>query len=135
MLLALAGEAEIDDVPALADVAARGALLRVRARRALRLGDPASAVQSLTLLAASLPDEVDALDELEVLYRAAGDWDAAAMVLGQRLERTSDPDARNVDFAWMKDNIQGETDERWFHEAGCRRWFTARRDTTTDRFL
>ena len=44
-------------------------------------------------------------------------------------------DARNVDFAWMQDNIEGVTLERWFHEAGCRRWFTAKRDTTSDRFL
>jgi heterotetrameric sarcosine oxidase delta subunit len=47
----------------------------------------------------------------------------------------TDPDARNVDYAWMQDNIAGVTLERWFHEAGCRRWFTAKRDTTTDAFL
>ena len=39
----------------------------------------------------------------------------------------TDPDARNVDFAWMQDNIEGVLLERWFHESGCRRWFTARR--------
>jgi sarcosine oxidase delta subunit len=25
--------------------------------------------------------------------------------------------------------------ERWFHEAGCHRWHTARRDTTIDRVV
>jgi sarcosine oxidase, subunit delta len=44
-------------------------------------------------------------------------------------------DARNVDYAWMLDNIEGPTFERWFHESGCRRWFTARRDTRTDEWL
>ena len=47
----------------------------------------------------------------------------------------TDPDAGNVDDAWMQDNTQGITLERWFHESGCRRWFTAKRDTTTDVFL
>jgi sarcosine oxidase, subunit delta len=47
----------------------------------------------------------------------------------------TDPAARNVDYGWMQDNIKGVTLERWFHESGCRRWFTAKRDTTTDQFL
>ncbi|MFM8312141.1 MAG: sarcosine oxidase subunit delta [Ilumatobacteraceae bacterium] len=47
----------------------------------------------------------------------------------------TDPDARNVDFAWMQDNIEGVILERWFHESGCRRWHTASRDTTTDAWL
>ena len=47
----------------------------------------------------------------------------------------TDPALRQVDFAWMQDNIEGVTAERWFHESGCRRWFTARRDTTTDQFF
>lgn len=44
----------------------------------------------------------------------------------------TDPDTRQLDAAWMQDNIAGPTAERWFHEAGCRRWFTATRDTRTD---
>ena len=31
--------------------------------------------------------------------------------------------------------LDNPTLERWFHEAGCRRWHTARRDTTTDAWL
>lgn len=48
---------------------------------------------------------------------------------------TTTADDINVDQAWMMDNIDGPTLERWFHEAGCRRWFTARRDTRTDEWL
>jgi heterotetrameric sarcosine oxidase delta subunit len=47
----------------------------------------------------------------------------------------TDTDARQVDQAWMQDNIDGLTAERWFHEAGCRRWFTARRNTRTDEWF
>ena len=32
----------------------------------------------------------------------------------------------------MFENPAGVTTERWFHAAGCRRWLTIRRDTTTD---
>lgn len=46
-----------------------------------------------------------------------------------------DPRDRNVDYVWMLDNVAGTATERWFHEAGCRRWFTSRRDTVSDRFL
>ena len=35
----------------------------------------------------------------------------------------------------MLDNADGPTTERWFHEAGCRRWHTIRRDTRTDEIL
>ena len=41
-------------------------------------------------------------------------------------------DARNFDEVWMFENPAGITTERWFHAAGCRRWLTISRDTTTD---
>jgi len=47
-------------------------------------------------------------------------------------ERITDQAERDVDYAWMYDNIHGITSERWFHQAGCRRWVTLRRDTATD---
>jgi sarcosine oxidase, subunit delta len=47
----------------------------------------------------------------------------------------SDPGDRNVDHVWFYDNVEGPTIERWFHTAGCRRWHTAHRDTSTDRLL
>jgi sarcosine oxidase, subunit delta len=47
-------------------------------------------------------------------------------------ETLTDPDARDLDRGFMRSNPEGETVERWFHEFGCRRWFTVRRDTRTD---
>jgi heterotetrameric sarcosine oxidase delta subunit len=44
----------------------------------------------------------------------------------------TDPDARNVDYVWMINNVRGVSIERWFHAAGCRRWLTLQRDTVTD---
>jgi heterotetrameric sarcosine oxidase delta subunit len=40
--------------------------------------------------------------------------------------------ARNFDEVWMFENPEAVTTERWFHAAGCRRWLTVRRDTSTD---
>jgi len=44
----------------------------------------------------------------------------------------TDPDARDLDRAFMHDNLEGLVEERWFHAAGCRRWLTVFRDTRTD---
>lgn len=44
----------------------------------------------------------------------------------------TDPAARDLDRAFMRTNPEGIVTERWFHEAGCRRWMTIRRDTRTD---
>ena len=46
--------------------------------------------------------------------------------------RIEDADARDFDEVWIFDNPDGATTERWFHAAGCRRWLTVRRDTSTD---
>ena len=50
-------------------------------------------------------------------------------------DRITDPLERDVDYAWMHDNLSGLTTERWFHAAGCRRWLTVRRNTTIDAVL
>jgi heterotetrameric sarcosine oxidase delta subunit len=50
-------------------------------------------------------------------------------------DRLTDPDERDIDYVWMYDNIEGVTTERWFHQAGCRRWHTARRNTVTDSII
>ncbi len=50
-------------------------------------------------------------------------------------DRITDPLERDVDYAWMHDNVRGETSERWFHAAGCRRWLTVRRNTSIDAVL
>ena len=47
-------------------------------------------------------------------------------------DRITDPVERDVDYVWMYENVAGLTTERWFHHAGCRRWQTVQRDTTTD---
>ncbi|HEY8869848.1 MAG TPA: sarcosine oxidase subunit delta [Candidatus Limnocylindrales bacterium] len=40
-----------------------------------------------------------------------------------------------ADFLFMRDNPKGLMAERWYHVAGCRRWFNAVRDTVTHEFL
>jgi heterotetrameric sarcosine oxidase delta subunit len=50
-------------------------------------------------------------------------------------EGVTDPAARDLDRAFMRTNTEGIVTERWFHEAGCRRWMTVRRDTRTDQVL
>lgn len=47
-------------------------------------------------------------------------------------DRITDPDARDVDRAFMHSNIEGIVTERWFHAYGCRRWITLTRDTRTN---
>ncbi|MEZ5316716.1 MAG: sarcosine oxidase subunit delta [Vicinamibacterales bacterium] len=44
----------------------------------------------------------------------------------------TDADARDVDRAFMRSNLDGPVVERWFHVGGCRRWVTLRRDTRTN---
>jgi heterotetrameric sarcosine oxidase delta subunit len=50
----------------------------------------------------------------------------------------ADPDALSdegwADYLFMRDNPMGWWNERWFHTAGCRRWFNAVRNTATYRF-
>ena len=46
-----------------------------------------------------------------------------------------EPDARDLDRAFMHNNPEGPTTERWFHSYGCRRWVTIRRDTRDDTLL
>jgi heterotetrameric sarcosine oxidase delta subunit len=47
----------------------------------------------------------------------------------------ADPDALTdaewADFLFMRENPRGPWSERWFHAAGCRRWFNVVRDTST----
>lgn len=47
----------------------------------------------------------------------------------------SDPDERDLDHAFIHNNPEGPTTERWFHAMGCRRWLTLRRDTRDDQIL
>ena len=38
----------------------------------------------------------------------------------------------NFERVWLKENAAGVRPERWFHQAGCRRWLTIARDTRTN---
>ncbi|WP_017537837.1 sarcosine oxidase subunit delta [Nocardiopsis halophila] len=40
-------------------------------------------------------------------------------------------DAEWARFLFFRANPMGAFTERWMHRAGCRRWFTVRRDTVT----
>lgn len=54
---------------------------------------------------------------------------------GGELRAISSPDPAE-DFArvYLRQNTAGPQRERWYHAAGCNRWVTLDRDTTTDRF-
>jgi len=47
----------------------------------------------------------------------------------------TEPDQQDVDRAFMHNNPEGPTTERWFHSYGCRRWLTVQRDTQGDIIL
>jgi heterotetrameric sarcosine oxidase delta subunit len=40
----------------------------------------------------------------------------------------------SAEFArvWYRQNVAGIQSERWYHYAGCRRWLTVQRDTSTN---
>ncbi|MDQ3766559.1 MAG: sarcosine oxidase subunit delta [Actinomycetota bacterium] len=40
-------------------------------------------------------------------------------------------DAQWADFLFMRHNPKGDFSERWYHSAGCRRWFNVIRSTVT----
>jgi len=54
---------------------------------------------------------------------------------GGELRDVSSPDAAS-DFVrvYLHENVAGVHQERWYHAAGCKRWVTLARDTTTNRF-
>ncbi len=44
-------------------------------------------------------------------------------------------DAEWGDYIFFRKNPKGVHFERWTHDAGCRRWFNAIRDTVSDEFI
>ncbi|HET9094985.1 MAG TPA: sarcosine oxidase subunit delta [Solirubrobacteraceae bacterium] len=44
-------------------------------------------------------------------------------------------DAEWAQYLFFRDNTKGPFAERWVHSAGCRRWFSAVRDTATNAIL
>ena len=61
-------------------------------------------------------------------FRFGGEWPEPPASI-------TDEFARDLDRVWMFTNAKGTQVERWFHEAGCRRWHTATRDTAVDRLV
>jgi len=55
------------------------------------------------------------------------------------ISRAPDPaqlsDAAWADYLHMRNNPKGVFDERWVHQAGCRRWFNLLRDTVSHRII
>ena len=54
---------------------------------------------------------------------------------GELIPHTTSPDATDaaeVARIWYRQNIAGLQSERWYHYAGCRRWLTVQRDTSTN---
>lgn len=47
----------------------------------------------------------------------------------------ADPEARDVDRVFMRNNPDGPAREAWFHTMGCRRWSYLTRDRSTDTWL
>jgi heterotetrameric sarcosine oxidase delta subunit len=45
-----------------------------------------------------------------------------------------EPLRADFERVWLRVNFAGVQTERWFHHAGCRRWFVAQRDTRTNAF-
>ncbi|WP_306891558.1 sarcosine oxidase subunit delta [Ancylobacter amanitiformis] len=64
-----------------------------------------------------------------------GGADLSRPVASLPLDAPSAPDAEWNDYVYRRDNPAGAHRELWFHAAGCRRWFVARRDTRTNDFL
>ena len=49
---------------------------------------------------------------------------------------TPDPTAQeDYETTWLRANAAGPQTERWFHFAGCCRWFTVERDTRSNTVL
>jgi heterotetrameric sarcosine oxidase delta subunit len=44
----------------------------------------------------------------------------------------SEPDG-DFERVFLRENVPGVQEERWFHLFGCRRWLTVRRDTVSNR--
>jgi sarcosine oxidase subunit delta len=70
-----------------------------------------------------------------VLCPTCGERPYTEFTFGGELRDVSSPDT-DSDFArvYLRANVAGPQEERWFHQLGCRRWVTLRRDTSTNRF-
>ncbi len=64
-----------------------------------------------------------------------GDRPFTEFAFGGELRDVRAPDEA-TDFArvYLRENAAGVQAERWFHQLGCHRWVTVRRDTSANRF-
>ena len=62
-------------------------------------------------------------DQIE--FASGGEGDRARPLDGGM----SMTDAEWAEFLFMRRNPKGPHRERWYHAAGCRKWFTTTRDT------
>ena len=65
----------------------------------------------------------------EIEFRCGGEAHIA------RPDPATASDADWERYLFLRENAKGVTLERWWHVHGCRRWFNAARDTTTEEFL
>ncbi|MEI9964417.1 MAG: sarcosine oxidase subunit delta [Caulobacteraceae bacterium] len=61
-------------------------------------------------------------------------------VMGEAAGPRPDPAAEDAPdrfhaYVHLRSNPAGETDERWYHAAGCRRWLVVTRDTRTHKIV
>ena len=72
---------------------------------------------------------------LRVRCPVCGERPFTEFSFGGELRAVASPDPE-TDFArvYLPENAAGVQQERWYHAAGCNRWVTLARDTTTNRF-
>jgi sarcosine oxidase subunit delta len=72
---------------------------------------------------------------LRVRCPFCGERPHTEFAFGGELRDVSSPEPA-ADFArvYLHENAAGLQQERWYHAAGCKRWVTLSRDTTTNRF-
>jgi len=66
----------------------------------------------------------------EIEFRYGGEAHIARPV-----EPSSINDAAWAEHLFFRSNPKGVHSERWQHAYGCQRWFNARRDTVSDKFM
>ena len=55
--------------------------------------------------------------------------------IARPLAENSITDAEFAEYLFLRDNPKGVFLERWYHAAGCRRWFNMARDTVTHEII
>jgi heterotetrameric sarcosine oxidase delta subunit len=69
---------------------------------------------------------------------SCGQRDFTEFAFGGETKARPRPDAPAEALArylFLRRNAKGPQQEWWYHRAGCRSWFLARRETSTNRFL